>query len=74
MNPTAPLSVEPERYFDICDNFRKQKEVLMKRIFKRILSIGLRKNKRHKAKDDVYVRLEKSFRKNLIKHHSIEMS
>lgn len=38
----------------------------MKSIFKRILSIGLRKSKRHKAKDDVYVKLEKSFRKNQI--------
>ena len=43
-----------------------QKEMLMKEIFKRILSMGLRKSKRYKAKDDVYVKLEKSFQKNQI--------
>lgn len=38
----------------------------MNRIFKRILSIGLRKSKRYKAKSDVYVKLENSFQKNQI--------
>ena len=44
----------------------KQKDVSMKTILKRILLGGLRKNKRYKAKEDVYVKLEKSFRKNQV--------
>ena len=60
------ISERSERYFDKYYNASKQKDVLMKRIFKRILSIGLRKSKRHKVKGDVYVKLEKSFRKNQI--------
>jgi hypothetical protein len=38
----------------------------LKNIFKRILSMGLRKSKRYKTKDGVYVKLEKSFKKNQI--------
>jgi len=38
----------------------------MKRFFKRVLSIGLRKSRRYKAKADVYVKLENSFQKNQI--------
>jgi len=40
--------------------------VSMKRFFKRVLSIGLRKSRRYKAKADVYVKLENSFQKNQI--------
>ena len=38
----------------------------MKRFFKRVLSIGLRKSRRYKVKTDVYVKLENSFQKNQI--------
>ncbi len=49
-----------------CIKTVNQKKMLMKNIFKRILSMGLRKSKRYKAKDNVFVKLENSFQKNQI--------